>query len=82
VTDIRADLKATGRFTAEQIARGIEQAREAEKKQNPRGSSGRVQRTFVTTFYAIQIESSPYGGEVFYRDTVPTVVTWSASGEM
>ena len=35
VTDIKADLKATGRFTAEQIARGIEQAREAEKRQNP-----------------------------------------------
>lgn len=68
VTDIRADLKATGRFTAEQIARGIEQAREAEKKQNPRGSSEEYNGPLYD-FFAIQIESSPYGGEVFYRDT-------------
>lgn len=35
-TKIKADLKATRRFTAEQIARGIEQARAAEKRRNPR----------------------------------------------
>lgn len=41
VTEIKADLKATGRFTAEQIARGVEQAREAEKRQNPRRGTRR-----------------------------------------
>jgi len=68
VTDIKADLKATGRFTAEQIARGIEQAREAEKRQNPRGGSEEYNGPLYD-FFSIQIESSPYGGEVFYRDT-------------
>lgn len=41
VTEIKADLKATGRFTAAQIARGVEQAREAEKRQNPRRGTRR-----------------------------------------
>lgn len=68
VTTIKADLKATGRFTAQQIARGIEQAREAEKKQNPRAGSEEYNGPLFD-FFAIQIESSPYGGEVFYRDT-------------
>ena len=36
VAEIKSDLKATGRFTADQIARGVEQAREAEKRQNPK----------------------------------------------
>lgn len=36
VAEVKADLKRTGRFTADQIARGIEQAREAEKRQNPK----------------------------------------------
>lgn len=36
VAEVKADLKATGRFTADQIARGVEQAREAEKRQNPK----------------------------------------------
>jgi hypothetical protein len=31
-TQIKADLKATGRFTTDQIARGVEQARAAEKR--------------------------------------------------
>lgn len=41
VTEIKADLKATGRFTVDQIARGVEQAREAEKRQNPRRGTRR-----------------------------------------
>ena len=68
VTDIKADLKATGRFTTEQIARGIAQARTAEKRQNPRAGSEEYNGPLYD-FFAIQIESSPYGGEVFYRDT-------------
>jgi len=68
VTDIKADLKATGRFTTEQIARGIAQARTAEERQNPRAGSEEYNGPLYD-FFSIQIESSPYGGEVFYRDT-------------
>lgn len=39
VTQIRADLRATGRFTAQQIARGIDQASRAEKRANPSGAT-------------------------------------------
>lgn len=57
VTEIKADLKATGRFTAEQIARGIEQAREAEKRQNPRRGSRRYLGSTALTASARALES-------------------------
>jgi hypothetical protein len=36
VAEVKSDLKATGRFTATQITRGLDQATAAEKRQNPK----------------------------------------------
>ena len=36
VAEVKSDLKATGRFTAAQITRGLDQATAAEKRQNPK----------------------------------------------
>lgn len=73
VAEIKSDLKATGRFTADQIARGVEQAREAEKRQNPKRRANKEKQV------AIAFKTDKRGNTLAYKYS-PSASRWIKIG--
>ena len=73
VAEVKADLKRTGRFTADQIARGIEQAREAEKRQNPKRRANKEKQV------AIAFKTDKRGNTLAYKYS-PSASRWIKMG--
>jgi hypothetical protein len=73
VAEIKSDLKATGRFTADQIARGVEQARDAEKRQNPKRRANKEKQV------AIAFKTDKRGNTLAYKYS-PSASRWIKMG--
>lgn len=73
VAEVKADLKRTGRFTADQIARGIEQAREAEKRQNPKRRANKEKQV------TIAFKTDKRGNTLAYKYS-PSASRWIKMG--
>jgi hypothetical protein len=73
VAEVKSDLKATGRFTAAQITRGLDQATAAEKRQNPK------RRGNKETQVAIAFKTDKRGKTLAYKYS-PSASRWIKTG--